>query len=167
MSASANNHNGASNNNGAANNNGAGGNGDNNQGASTTNASGVTSKANFQSYETQCRLLAALVASLEEKGIKLDYKRKSNTRFPSVVHCPSHLPCVPKLTSGPRSLFPVTAQYLGGGKSESAVEHHFRGVRLRAQVARGVGADPYRIPDAEFLEMGNGASGQRKAKESK
>ena len=85
-------------------NNGAGGNGDNNQDASITNGSGGTSKANFQSYETQCRLLAALVASLEEKGIKLDYKRKSNTRSPFVVHCPSHLPCFPKLTSDPLPL---------------------------------------------------------------
>ena len=63
--------------------------------------------------------------------------------------------------------FPVIAQYLGGGKSASSLEHHFRGVRLRAQVARGVGDDPYRISDSEFLGMGDGMLGQRKAKESK
>lgn len=75
MSASFNN-----NNNGSANNNGAGGNGNNNQGAPT-----AKEKSKFQNFEGQSRLLAALVASLEEKGVKLDYLRKFNTRFPSVT----------------------------------------------------------------------------------
>lgn len=68
MSASANN------NNGYANNNSAGGNSNINQGTPT-----AKEKAKFQNFEGQTRLLAALVASLEDKGVKLDYLRKFNT----------------------------------------------------------------------------------------
>lgn len=68
MSASANN------NNGYANNNSAGGNSNINQGTPT-----AKEKAKFQNFEGQARLLAALVASLEDKGVKLDYLRKFNT----------------------------------------------------------------------------------------
>lgn len=68
MSASANN------NNGYANNNSAGGNSNINQGTPT-----AKEKAKFQNFEGQARLLAALVASLEDKGVKLDYLRKLNT----------------------------------------------------------------------------------------
>lgn len=58
----------------SANNNGAGGNGNNNQGTPT-----AKEKTKFQTFEGQARLLAALVASLEDKGVKLDYLRKFNT----------------------------------------------------------------------------------------
>lgn len=64
----------ANNNNGYANNNSAGGNSNINQGTPT-----AKEKAKFQNFEGQARLLAALVASLEDKGVKLDYLRKFNT----------------------------------------------------------------------------------------
>ncbi|KAK3327637.1 hypothetical protein B0T19DRAFT_460833 [Cercophora scortea] len=90
--------------------------------------------ANFKTYESQARLLAATIAAHPE--LRLNYKE----RFTLLSLSPSHLSHLSGL--------PLTWLHYGQSHTASALEHRFRPVRTQAEFLRQVvthGEDPENI----------------------